>query len=90
MKWEIKWNKEALEEYKSHKIKDNINKINKLLESIEVSYSEGIGAPERLKGYKERIVYSRRINKKDRLIYEVILITKNIVILAIKGHYNDK
>ncbi|RVU24254.1 hypothetical protein EOJ36_10060 [Sandaracinomonas limnophila] len=31
---------------------------------------------------------SRRINKKDRLIYKVDLIEKEVLIISVLGHYN--
>jgi len=39
-----------------------------LLLSIVDNPRDGIGQPERLKGFTEEI-YSRHINKKDRMIY---------------------
>lgn len=50
---------------------------------------EGIGKPERLKGFGEICVYSRRINDKDRLIYNVFDDIKTIEILSCQGHYDD-
>ena len=91
----IKWDIQAVQDYKFFlKNKRIIEKIKKLLESIEENYSRGIGKPERLKGYKERLLYSRRIDEKNRLIYEVIQNDDkqviSITILGLKGHYNDK
>ncbi len=60
-------------------------KVLKLLKAILENPTIGIGKPEALKnnlsGY-----YSRRINKKDRLIYRI---ENNEIIIAIscKGHY---
>ena len=44
----------------------------------------GEGKPEPLKGG----MWSRRINDKDRLVYDVT--DESIVILQCKGHYEDK
>ena len=50
---------------------------------------EGLGRPEKLKkpltGY-----WSRRIDKKNRLVYRVKSEKKVIEILSFYGHYNDK
>jgi toxin YoeB len=51
---------------------------------------EGIGKPERLKGFDDAEVYSRRINDKDRLLYEIEEDSKIITIISCKGHYGDK
>ncbi|WP_311325381.1 hypothetical protein [Capnocytophaga sputigena] len=40
-----------------------------------------------LKGYGERNVYSRRIDKKHRLTYEVFEEERYIEILSAYGHY---
>jgi len=69
--------------------KSSIKRIEQILEELSIHPETGIGKPEKLKfnlsGY-----WSRRINKKDRLVYkiekEIITVT---VISAIK-HYNDK
>ena len=46
----------------------------------------GIGHPEQLKG--EEVLWSRRINEKDRLVYEVH--EDEVVIRQCRGHYGDK
>ena len=50
---------------------------------------EGIGHPERLK-YKEGAeVWSRKINKKDRILYEIDETSEIITIFSCLGHYDD-
>lgn len=49
----------------------------------------GIGHPEALKGVGGN-VYSREINKKDRLVYEIYEEKIVVYIISVKGHYNDK
>lgn len=70
--------------------KSLIEKIDKLLDEIENNPTIGTGKPERLKGYNERCVYSRRIDKKHRLTYEIFEDEMRIKILACYGHYDDK
>ncbi len=65
--------------------KKNVNRINKLLKSIErEGYSKGIGKPEPLKhnlsGY-----WSRRITDEHRIIYRVQ--DNDIYIASCKDHY---
>lgn len=50
----------------------------------------GTGKPELLKGFSERKVYSRRIDQKHRLIYEVFEEEKRVELLSAWGHYDDK
>jgi toxin YoeB len=60
------------------------NKITALLKSIKESPFSGVGKPEPLK-YKYSGLWSRRINREHRLIYEVT--NEKILILSLKGHY---
>ena len=48
--------------------------------------TEGMGHPEQLRGRVN--TWSRRINEKDRLVYEVS--DGEIVIKQCYGHYGDK
>ncbi|PHH99041.1 Txe/YoeB family addiction module toxin [Fusobacterium polymorphum] len=60
-------------------------KINELIKDIERNgVLNGIGKPEAL---KHRKGYSRRIDEKNRLIYEII--NGQLYILNCKGHYED-
>jgi toxin YoeB len=93
--YEIKFTKNAEKEYK--KLKKNeqaLSKIKSLLESISQTPDYGIGHPERLKGYGEKLIYSRHINEKDRLTYEILKNSSGeisfIHILAFIGHYDDR
>ncbi|MGB0389119.1 MAG: Txe/YoeB family addiction module toxin [Ardenticatenaceae bacterium] len=46
----------------------------------------GIGKPERLKYFDEE-VYSRRVNRKDRMVYIIYEETKRIDISSFREHY---
>lgn len=60
-------------------------KIKSLLESIKEDPFNGIGKPEPLK-YTLTGFWSRRIDKGNRIIYEI---TDNIVYIdSLKGHYD--
>ena len=66
--------------------KRTLKKINNLIKSIERDgVLKGEGHPESL---KYRSGYSRTINEKDRLVYDVI--DGDIVIISCRGHYEDK
>ncbi len=49
----------------------------------------GTGKPEPLKG-GEGVLWSRRITKKHRLIYEIIETVIHVDVLSAYGHYDDK
>ena len=64
-----------------------LKKINALLREICRTPFEGMGKPEPLKGDPDTS-WSRRINEKDRLVYDVI--DDQIQVKQCKGHYDDK
>jgi toxin YoeB len=59
-------------------------RIQELLQSIQKTPFEGIGKPEPLK-YQLSGMWSRRINKEHRIIYEVRDATVHIY--SLKDHY---
>lgn len=91
-RYTIEINKEALADLskikKSGK-KADISKIQKIFIELEEHPTIGIRKPEKLK-YKDENVWSRQINKKDRLVYEIIDQEVVLIIISALGHYNDK
>lgn len=83
--------KEALKDiefWKKSGNKQAVKKIDEILETLEKDpYSSIPGEPENLKFTKG---YSRRINKKDRITYDISEENKEVVIFRIRGHYSDK
>lgn len=63
-----------------------LRRINKLIEDISRNGNEGIGKPEALAGDLAGF-WSRRINDKDRLIYQIV--GNDICILSCRYHYDD-
>ena len=84
----ITFSENAWEEYLYWQATDKkmLKKINKLLKEIQRTPFKGEGKPEPLKRGLDS--WSRRINEKDRLVYEVK--DNNIMVIQCKGHYNDK
>jgi toxin YoeB len=76
--------KRQLEDYKSHNDVKSMDKIKFLLTAIINEPFSGLGKPEPLK-FDLKGLWSRRINIKDRLVYEVK--SEYIFIYSIKGHY---
>ncbi|MFY7811261.1 MAG: Txe/YoeB family addiction module toxin, partial [Flavobacterium sp.] len=66
--------------------KKSLKKVNQFLLELEQHPTTGSGNPEQLKhelsGY-----WSRRINKKDRLIYQIIETEVLVVVVSALGHY---
>ena len=63
------------------------SKITKLIEDIELHPQTGIGFPEQLK-YELTGLWSRKIDKGNRLIYDIY--DDEIHIVSLRGHYFDK
>ena len=67
--------------------KASLKKLNIILEELEINPQIGTGNPEQLK-HNLSGFWSRRINKKDRLIYEIIEEPENlVVVVSALGHY---
>ena len=79
----------AWEEYLYWQMQDKktLREINALLKEIQRDPFHGEGKPEPLKGELTGN-WSRRINDKDRLVYEVE--QSMIIVKQCKGHYADK
>jgi len=90
MSYEVIIEKQAMREIsklaKSGKKKDRDN-LYQILEELKIHPEAGTGQPEKLK-YNLSGFWSRRINKKDRLIYEIIEEPVNmVVVISALGHY---
>ncbi|MEL1253967.1 Txe/YoeB family addiction module toxin [Flavobacterium sp. DGU38] len=68
--------------------KNILKKINALIEDIQLHPFDGIGKPEQLK-YDLSGVWSRRIDREHRLVYEIIDedTIEILNLLSLKGHY---
>ncbi len=64
-----------------------IKKVEKIIFELSIHPATGTGNPEQLK-HQLSGFWSRRINKKDRLIYEIIEEPdKKVVVISALGHY---
>ena len=90
MKYSIVFEKRALQDIrkiKSSGKKEDLAKLNRMLAELVIHPFFGIGNPEQLK-HNLSGFWSRRINKKDRLIYQIIEEPDNlVVIVSALGHY---
>jgi toxin YoeB len=87
--YKILWTPEAQADLKywQHKNKQVLSRIAELVESIKVDPTTGIGKPEHLK-YQNKNSWSRRIDKKHRLVY-LIHPDKTVYIIQCRLHYKD-
>lgn len=91
MNFELEFSKKATKQIKDLKKSDaqGYKKVIILLNEIIENPEFGVGEPERLKGNLSGY-WSRRINKKDRLIYRINNEEVYVYIISAKGHYGDK
>ena len=67
--------------------KSVIKKLEKMVLELSEHPKTGTGKPEKLK-FELSGLWSRRLNKKDRLIYEIIeKPDKKVVVISALGHY---
>jgi len=65
----------------------SIIRIEKIFQELENNPTSGTGNPEQLK-HQLTGCWSRRINKRDRLIYEIYEPELLVAVLSASGHYN--
>jgi len=80
--------KELQVHYKSGN-KSVIRKIEQIFQELSNTPYEGIGSPEALK-YNMAGYWSRRIDKKNRIVYKVYEDRVVVYIVSAIGHYGDK
>lgn len=80
--------KELQLHYKSGN-KSVIRKIEQIFLELSESPYQGTGYPEPLK-YQLAGYWSRRINKKDRIVYKVFEDRVVVLVITAIGHYGDK
>ena len=81
--------KEHLRKQRKIGDKATIKKIEIILHELSIHPYEGTGKPELLK-YELKGFWSRRINKKDRMIYLVDHNKVIVEVISAMGHYSDK
>ena len=74
---------------KKHEI-SAYHKITKLMDELREHPRLGTGKPELLKHGRFKGLWSRRITSKHRLVYAIKDNEITVLVLAAKGHYDDK
>ncbi len=85
----IERSKKDLQKHHKSGNKATIKKIEIILKELSIHPYEGIGKPEQLKGDLSGF-WSRRLNKKDRIIYKVEEDIVTVYIISAMGHYENK
>ena len=92
MSYELEFSKTALKDIeKLRKSGDlpTLKKLKILLNELMIHPTEGTGKPEQLKGNLSGL-YSRRINKKHRLVYSINEQIVTVYVLSAWSHYGEK
>jgi toxin YoeB len=78
-----------IEKHRKAGDKATLQKIEQLLNELREHPTTGTGQPEKLK-YNLAGFYSRRINKKYRLVYLVEASVVRVLVVSAWSHYGDK
>ena len=92
MSYKLDFTDLALLDIQKHKKSgDNValKKIEKLLIELQEHPKIGIGQPEKLR-HDLQGLFSRRINKKHRLVYSIQDDIMTVLVLSVYSHYGDK
>lgn len=81
--------KAHLIEWKKSGQKKTIKKILNLFDELKEHPTTGTGHVEQLKGNLSGL-WSREINKGDRMIYSIVDYKVIVNVISLKGHYGDK
>jgi toxin YoeB len=81
--------KKHLSEWKKSGDNSAIRKIERIFIELSKNPFEGVGAPEQLK-FNFTNCWSRRIDRKNRIIYKVDEDIVTVFVISAKGHYHDK
>ena len=92
MSYILEFSDNALEDIEKHKKAGDqsaLKKIQRLLNELREHPETGTGQPEKLK-HDLAGLYSRRINRKHRLVYSIKEEIVTVYVLSAHSHYGDK
>ncbi len=69
--------------------KSLIHRIERIFDELAEDPYKGIGRPEQLR-HNLTGLWFRRLDKKHRLVYQVIEETVTVYVVTAEGHYSDK
>lgn len=91
-KYNVEFTKQGRADLQSIKRSGNlptIHKVQQMLRELTTNPYEGTGKPEKLK-HNYSVYWSRRINKKDRLVYKVEEEIVTVFVVSALGHYEER
>lgn len=91
MTFEVDFTQEAVKDMERHNKSGNkslMTKIDKLLDELEQHPETGTGKPEKLK-HQLSGKWSRRIDRRHRLVYTIDHDNSLVEILSAYGHYEE-
>ena len=91
MTYTLLFSKNALDDIRFHRKSGDravLTKMDQLLNELLLHPSSGTGQPEKLK-HELSGKFSRRINRKHRLIYQIDELSRTVIVLSAKAHYED-
>lgn len=92
MSYTLEFTKTAIEDIEKHKKSGDqtiLKKLNTLLQELMLHPKTGTGQPEKLK-HDLAGLYSRRINRKHRLVYDIKDEIVTVIVVSAHSHYGDK
>ena len=92
MKYKLILSPEAEEDILEHKKAGNkslLKKLSMLFRELEEHPKTGTGKPKQLK-YGQADIWSRRINQKHRILYQIDEKIISVIVVAAREHYDDK
>lgn len=92
MSFEVNFARQAVRDIESHSKSGNkvlMIKLDKLLDELERHPETGTGKPEKLK-HQLYGKWSRRIDKRHRLVYTIDHDSLVVEVLSAYGHYEDQ
>lgn len=92
MSYVLEFSEYALEDIEKHKKAGDqtvLKKLQRLLNELREHPMTGTGQPEKLK-HDLAGLYSRRINKKYRLVYSIKEEVVKVYVVSAWSHYSDK
>ena len=92
MKYKLILSPQAKEDVLEHAKAGNkslLKKLSLLFHELQEHPKTGTGKPKLLK-YRQTNIWSRRIDQKHRLLYQIDENIISVIVIAAKEHYDDK
>jgi len=89
--YNVTFDKDALKQIKQLKKsgkKVDLKRVNRFIEEVRTNPKFGIGHPKPLSHHTGE-TWSRKINDKDRFVYEIFEQEKTVLVIQVLGHYQD-